>query len=381
MSSGDIYSSRRFSLYDSFLFDFYYDKFFYFISRDVQIINLFSVNPINVHHLNDLQPVMEEEVLSKLRVYFGLSDDYKLLILPNRFAAYYLYLFTITDVGDELLTFAPIPYFIKQYADLLSLDTTLIETNSTEDFDIPLRRTIEDALTSRTKLFYLSEPGFSGGIMYPKESLERMLFISRNHQLYLVVDESLSHLVPNPEGLLFMRDISFNNERLIRVNSYLRDFSLGDSTAVIFHNTLSEKIEVIARDLFPVTPYQLSLTDYFLENSSRILDNRAQEINQNKEIIGNFIEEREDVSLAYDNGILPSLINLPVPNADTFVEWLLCEYNRDKKTVFLAPSAFLHSDECEDEGEVLIDYRYLNPEIFEEGLEILQDALDQFLGL
>ncbi len=381
MSLGDIYNSRRFSLYDSFLFNFYRERFSYFINRDVQIINLFSVDPISTHHLTDIRPLTSDEVIRRLKLYLGISNDYKLLILPNRFSAYYLLFFTTTDVGDEVLTPAPAPYFIKQYTDILSLDVKLIETNSAEDFDIPLRRDVEDSLTPRTKLLYFSEPNFSGSILYPKESLERMLFISRNYQLFLAVDESLSHLVKDPKGLIFLKDLSVNNERVIRVNNFLRDFSLGDSTIVVFHETLSSKIELIASDLFPITPYDLSLIDYFLENSSKIINNRLAAIEQNRTIIQEFIKSREDVSAAYSNSISSIFLKLPVPSADTFVEWLLCEYNRDKRTVFVAPSVFFHSDQYEDEGEVLIDYRYLNPEILEEGLDILQDALNQYLGL
>jgi aspartate aminotransferase len=381
MSLGDIYNSRRFSLYDSFLFNFYRERFSYFINRDVQIINLFSVDPINTHHLSDIRPLTSDEIIGRLKFYLGISNDYKLLILPNRFSAYYLLFFTTTDVGDEVLTPAPVPYFVKQYSDLLSLDVKLMETNSAEDFNIPLRRDVEDSLTPRTKLLYFSEPNFSGSIIYPKESLERMLFISRNYQLFLAVDESLSHLVRNPKGFVFLKDLSVNNERVIRLNNFLRDFSLGDSTIIVFHETLSSKIELIASDLFPVTPYDLSLIDYFLENSSKLIDKRLAEIEQNRAIIQNFIESREDVTAAYSNSISSIFLKLPVPSADTFVEWLLCEYNRDKRTVFVAPSVFFHSDQYEDEGEVLIDYRYLNPEILEEGLDILQDALNQYLGL
>jgi len=381
MSLGETYNSRRFSLYDSFLFNFYKERFSYFINRNVQIINLFSVDPINTHHLSDVRPITEEEIVRRLKLYFGLSNDYKLLILPNRFSAYYLFLFATADVGDEILTPAPAPYFIKQYADILSIDTKLIETSSAEDFDLPLRRDVEDALTPRTKLFYFSEPGFSGSIMYPRESLERMLFISRNYELFLAVDETLSHLIKDTKGSVFLRDISLNNERVIRVNSFLRDLSLGDLTIIVFHDTLSTKIEVIAKDLFPITPYELSLIDYFLGNHSSILNNRFEQIEQNRAIIQNFLNNREDVSAAYSNSISSIFLKLPVPNADTFVEWLLCEYNRDKRTVFVAPSVFFHSNKYEDEGEILIDYRYLNPEILEEGLDILQDALDRYLGL
>ncbi len=381
MSIGEIYNSRRFSLYDSFVFNFYKERFSYFINRDVQIINLFSVDPINTHHLSDIMPLTNDEVIRRLKLYLGISNDYKLLILPNRFSAYYLLFFTTTDVGDEILIPAPVPYFIKQYTDILSLNAKIIETNSAEDFDIPLRRDIEDSLTPRTKLLYFSEPGFSGSILYPRESLERMLFISRNYQLFLAVDESLSHLVKDTKNLVFLKDISVNNERVIRVNSLLRDFSMGDLTIIVFHETLSPKIELVASDLFPMTPYELSLIDNFLNDSSKILHDRLEQIEQNRTIIQNFIESREDVSVAYANSISSVFLKLPVPNADTFVEWLLCEYNRDKRTVFVAPSVFFHSEQYEDEGEILIDYRYLNPEILEEGLDILQDALDKYLGL
>jgi len=381
MSLGETYNSRRFSLYDSFLFNFYKDRFFYFMNRNVQIINLFSVDSINKHHLSDIKFVTEEEIIRRLKLYFGLTDDYKLLILPNRFSAYYLVLFAMTDIGDEILTPAPVPYFIKQYADILSLNTKFIETSSSEDFDLPLRRDVEDVLTPRSKLFYFSEPGFSGSIMYPRESLERMLFLSRNYQLFLAVDETLNHLIPDTGNLIFLKDISLNNERVVRINSFLRDLSLGDLTIIAFHATLPSKIEVIAKDLFPVTPYDLSLIDYFLGNYSSILKNRLGQIKQNRTIINNFLDNRKDVVATYSKNISSVFLKLPVPNANTFVEWLLCEYNRDKRTVFLAPSVFFHSDTYEDEGEVLIDFRYLNPEILEEGLDILQDALDQYLGL
>jgi aspartate aminotransferase len=381
MFPGDVYSSRRFSLYNSFLFNFYRERFSYFMNRDVQIINLFSVDPINIHQLNNINPVTEETIIKKLKSYFGLSEDYKLLLLPNRFSAYYLILFVTADVGDEILTPAPAPYFIKQYADILSVATRLIETNPAEDFDLPLRREVEDSLTPRTKLFYFSEPSFSGGIIYPRESLERMLFISRNYQLFLIVEETLAHLIKDTQNLVFLRDISLNNERVIRINNFFRDFSLGDLTIIIFHATLSPKIELIARDLVPITPYELSTVDYFLENSTAIMRTRLEGIEQNKVVIQNFLDSRADVSVVYPNSVSSIFLKLPVPSADTFVEWLLCEYNRDKKTVFVAPSVFFHSDSYEDEGEILIDYRYLNPEILEEGLDILQDALDRYLGL
>ncbi|MEO0293117.1 MAG: hypothetical protein ABIN61_02710 [candidate division WOR-3 bacterium] len=381
MFLGDIYNSRRFSLYESFPFNFYKDKFYYFMSRDIQIINLFSVDPISIHQIIESEIGSEEKIIKELRIFLEVPEDYKLLLLPNRFAAYYLAFFTVADVGDEILTPAPIPYFLRQYADVCALTIKWIETKSAEDFELPLRREVEDSITPRTKIFYFSEPNFSGNIIYSKDSLERIIFISRNYQLFLLTDETLSTLFRDKEGLIFTKNFALNNERIIRINNFLREFFLGDLTAFIFHSTLPSKIELIAHDLFPVIQPQLSNVDYFLKHSEELLQGRLQKLEQNRIVLQSFLDSRPDVVISYPNTISSVFLKLPVPNADTFVEWLLCEYNWDKRTVFVAPASLFHSKEYEEEGEVLIDYSYLNPEILEEGLEILGEALNRYLGL
>ncbi|MEA1913351.1 MAG: aminotransferase class I/II-fold pyridoxal phosphate-dependent enzyme [candidate division WOR-3 bacterium] len=381
MFPGDLYSSRRMHLYDSFIFNLYLERFYYFLDRDVQIINLFSVKPISTHPLNRIQSFQEEETIQRLKEFLELGEDYKILILPDQFSAYYLLFFSALDLNDEVMTPAPIPYFLKQYTHSLSVRLIHIETSSINDYELPLRGNIEDLITARTKLFYYSEPNFSGGITYSEESLERILFLCRNYHLYIGVDETLSHLIREPENFVQMHNISLENERLIRINSLLKDFSMDDVTVMMFHTALPQRIELIARDLFPVSPYQLASLVYFLDNARDILADRINEMNQKRSIIQNFIDNREDISSFYFRGIGSVFIKLPIPNSESFVEWLLCDYDRDKKTVFVAPSVHFHSDDYEDEGEILIDYRYLNPEMLEEGLEILQDALDQYLGL
>lgn len=381
MSPGDLYSSRRFSIYDSFIYNLYRERYYYFIDRDLQVINFFSVSPMNTRKISKLDSVSKDEIINQLKDFMGIEEDYNLLILPNQFSAYYLLLFASTDVGDEILTPSPIPYFLPSYANSLSLNSVILETSGSENYDIPHRRDFEDRLTSRTKLFYYSEPGFSGGVVYSEESLERILFICRNYNMYLSVDETLEHLLEDRENYTFMRDIAFENERLIRIKSILKDFSLGEATIMTFHTALPEKLKTIAEELFPPSPAQLSTLKYFLSNIESIRKERIAEMQQKREIIRNFINKREDISTSYYNGFSSYFLKLPVPNAETFVEWLLCSYNRDKKTVFLAPATFFHSAEYEDTGEVLIDYRYINPEVLEEGLEILQDALDRYTGL
>jgi aspartate aminotransferase len=381
MSTGDSYLSRRANLYEPFLFNLYLERYQYWRDRDVQIINLYNVRPLTQGVMKEVNPIQFNQVVEELKDYLKLSQSYKILLFPNQFSAYYTLFFSILDLNDEILTPAPIPYFLKQYAESLGLKLLYIETSMIDDFDIPHRKEVESKITPRAKLFYYSAPGFAGGIIYPQETLERILFVSRNYYLYLAIDETLSHLVNNREEYIKMQDIAVENENIIRILAPLKDFSMDDITILIVHKTLPLRIDRITRDLFPISPYQLSFLNYFIKSHEEIIEERREEMNIKRKIIENFLEKRKDISVSVTKASGSVFINLPILNTETFVEWLFTDYNRDKKTIFVAPAMHFHQDTYEDNGEILIDYRYLDSEMLEEGLEILSDALDLYLGL
>ncbi|MCK4422254.1 aminotransferase class I/II-fold pyridoxal phosphate-dependent enzyme [candidate division WOR-3 bacterium] len=381
MSPGNLYFSRRSNLYDPNVYSSYREKYDFWRDRNVQIINLFTVKPIVQNILKDINDIRMDAVLAELRRYLNIEPFYQLLLFPNHFSAYYTLFFATTDLNDEILTPAPVPYFLNQYAESLGLNLVHIETNISDDYDLPYREIIENKITSRTKLFYCSIPSFSGSITYPKETLERILFISQNYHLYLITDETLSHLVMDDENYITVHKIAAQRERIIRLISPLKDFSLDDVTILFFHSALLQNIERIAQDLFTVSPFQLACIDYFLRNRERIIGERKEGMLQKRKIIERFLNGREDVSAQLSSATGSVFLRLPLPNTESFAEWLLTDYDRDKKTVFVAPASHLHSDQYEDNGEVLIDFRYINSEMLEEGLEILSDALDRYLGL
>jgi len=381
MLSGNSYASRRANLFEPFLFNLYKERFEYWRDKNVQIINLFTVKPITQGILKEVNPVQMDIIIEGLKSYMGVDPSYKLLLFPNQFSAYYTLFFSTLDLNDEIVTPAPVPYFLAQYAESLGLKLLYVETSMVDDYDLPYRKDVESKITPRSKMFYYSSPSYSGSVTYSEETLERILFICRNYYLYLAVDETLSHLITNKEEYIPMHNIAIESERIIRISSPLKDFSMDEVTVLLFHEAIPQKIERTAKDLFQVSPYQLAYLDYFLKNREVIIGERNEEINLKRKVVGHFIEERKDISASLSAVTGTIFLRLPIPNTESFVEWLLTEYNRDKKTVFVAPATYFHSESYEDNGEILIDYRYLDSEMLEEGLEILSDALDRYLGL
>ena len=88
--------------------------------------------------------------------------------------------------------------------------------------------------------------------------------MSRNYYLYLTIDETLTHLINNKEDYITMHDIAVENERIIRILAPLKDFSMNEVTILIVHKAMPGRIDRITRDLFPISPYQLSFLDYFV---------------------------------------------------------------------------------------------------------------------
>lgn len=381
MSPGNPYISIRSNLFEPSIFYQYLDKFDFKINRKVQIINLFTVKPVVTRFVENIERVQKQDVIKKIRDIYNIDSFYNILLFPNRFSAYYSFLYTICDLNDEIITPSPYPHFIRQYVNCLGLNLNKIETSMEDDFKLPYREMIEKKISSRTKMVYYNSPSFSGSIVYDRESLERLLFVAQNYHLYLVSDETLSSISVTDENYISMQDIALQSERIVKIFSPFENLSMGDLTVFVYHKALPGNIGLFSDELFPVSLYSLSALDYLIKNKERLIEEKKEEYIQKKELIDEFIQNREDIysSISYPAGSI--FISLPVPNTESFVEWLLTEYNRDRKTIFVAPASHFHSKNYDDNGEVLIDYRFINLEILEEGLEILSDALDRYLGL
>ena len=127
--------------------------------------------------------------------------------------------------GDEVIL--PTPYWVS-YSDITKIAggvpvelPTSLETN----FKITPEQ-LEKAITPRTKMIWLSNPGNPSGMIYSKEELEALAEVLRRHpNIFFLADEIYEHI--NYTGMpTSMASIEGMYERTITVNGLSKAFAM-----------------------------------------------------------------------------------------------------------------------------------------------------------
>jgi len=131
-----------------------YKKFIDFArKKNLELLMFFSPE----HHTMNPEASAEEyspDLLNKrLQDYLKKADikgaDY--LILPTGELALYYMLFSITNIGDEILIPEPYPFFFNLLSEILGINIIPIETTQSNGFRLPLRNAIEAKVGARSK--------------------------------------------------------------------------------------------------------------------------------------------------------------------------------------------------------------------------------------
>lgn len=101
---------------------------------------------------------------------------------------------SIINEGDEVII--PAPFWVT-YSDIVKLaDGTIVQVNGTFDNDFKINATqLENAITSKTKLFIFSSPCNPTGSIYSKEELGALAEVFVKHpNIYIISDEIYEYI-------------------------------------------------------------------------------------------------------------------------------------------------------------------------------------------
>jgi aspartate aminotransferase len=173
-------------------------------------------------------PFTENHVVMTVGAAGGLNVTFKALL----------------DEGDEVIV--PSPYFMefKFYIDNNGGEIRLVETN--EDFSLNLEE-IEKAICEKTKAILINSPNNPTGVVYSRESLEKLGALLKRKSgelgrtIYLVSDEAYRRIVY--DGVKLPDFFQFH-PHTIRVTSHSKDLSLpGERIGYVAVSPLCEEAD------------------------------------------------------------------------------------------------------------------------------------------
>ncbi len=255
----------------------------------------------------------------------------------------------ICDPGDEVMVLEP---FYTNYNGFASLAGVNLVTK----------------ITDKTKAILFSNPCNPTGRVLKKEELQRLVDLSKKHDLFLISDEVYREFVYEGE-FYSMANFKEIEDRVILIDSVSKKFNLCGARIGV----LASKNKEVIKSVFKFAMTRLSVASLeqlavvpFLENSKKYTGPLVEEFTKRRELI-----------TPKPEGAFYAIISLPVESSEDFCKWLIEEFDDDGETVLLAPAAGFYASPGRGKNEVRIAFM-LNKNDLKRSLEIINKGLKEY---
>lgn len=131
----------------------------------------------------------------------------------------------LVDPGDEVITPSPDygPHF--QHIDLAEGKLVLAPLDEEKNWSWDPAK-VEKAITKKTKLLLLTNPGNPAGNVFSKHTLEQLADLSKKHDLWVLVDETYGFLTFDGIPFVAAATIPVWEDRLIVIRSFSKEYAM-----------------------------------------------------------------------------------------------------------------------------------------------------------
>ncbi|ADK15189.1 MULTISPECIES: pyridoxal phosphate-dependent aminotransferase [Clostridium] len=304
----------------------------------------------------------------------------ELLITNGGSEAIMLTFMTLCDPGDEILSPEPFYTNYNGFAQVASAKMVPYLTKAEDGFHLPPKEVIESKITDKTRALMISNPGNPTGTVYTAEELRMLGDIAKEHDLFLIADEVYREFVY--DGLKYTSALTLKDieDRVIIVDSISKRYSacgariglVASKNKNLIHNIMKlcqsrlcvPTVEQIGAAALKDTP-----ESYFIET--------RKEYQKRRDILVDGLKKIPGVVCQKPTGAFYIVAKLPVPDAEDFAKYLLTEFNKDGKTVMVAPAGGFYATPGLGKDEVRISY-CLNCDDLKDAMDLLKAAIEGY---
>lgn len=138
---------------------------------------------------------LRRAIAERLQKDHGLEyDPTQIVVTSGGKHAIYIALMTVLDPGDEVIL--PAPYWVSYYDEIRMTGAMPVIAYTAEESDFKLTAAqLKKAITPRTKLLILNNPGNPSGAVYTRDELKALAEVCKAEDIYVMSDEMYSKLV------------------------------------------------------------------------------------------------------------------------------------------------------------------------------------------
>ena len=287
---------------------------------------------------------------------------------------------SLFEPGEECIIFEP---FYTNYATMAlvaGVGVKPIPCDAKSGYHLPPMEVIERAVGPKTRGILICAPSNPTGTAYTAAEIDALVALAVKKDLWIITDEAnrefvydgLKHESPLTRKGVDQRVVLVDSiskrlnmcgarvGTLVTKNAAVRDACLKFAQARLSPPTLGQYAAAVI-DKVPAS-YTKMVVDEFRKRRDLVLEGLAK-------IPGTFARKPE--------GAFYLMAELPVPNAEEFVIWMLKEYRKDNATVMVAPGDGFYATPGRGKNEIRFAY-VLEEGALRKAMEILAGALEAY---
>ena len=290
---------------------------------------------------------------------------------------------TCLDPGEEVII--PEPFYANYNGFAINSGVVVkpISSSIETGFALPPISEFEKAITPKTKAILICNPNNPTGYLYNIEELKVLRDIVIKHDLYLIVDEVYREFCYDGEQHTSIMHLDGLDQHVILIDSVSKRYS---ACGIRVGCMISKNKEVMrtamkfaqAR-LSPPTLGQVA-AEAAIDTPDEYFKDVLEEYHARRDIVVESINNMPGAFCPKPRGAFYATARLPIDDADRFCQWLLEEFETDKKTVMLAPATGFYSTPGAGLDEVRISY-VLKVEDLKAAMHCLAEALKVYPGI
>lgn len=282
--------------------------------------------------------------------------------------------------GDEALVVEPFYTNYTAFATMAGIRLVPLRARAEDGFHLPPIEEWRRALTARTRLVLLCNPGNPTGTVYRREEIEAVVAFCREHGLFLVADEVYREFVYDGRTATSVLGVPGAEEIAVVVDSLSKRYSacgirLG-CLATRNRDVYGAALRMAQGRLSPPGLAQLVALGA-TELGPDYAEGIVREYQGRRDVLLEGLSRIPGVFLRKPEGAFYFVARLPIEDGDHFASWLLSEYALDGATVMVAPAEGFYATPGLGRDEVRIAY-VLRKEDLEASVRVLARAIPAY---
>jgi aspartate aminotransferase len=277
-------------------------------------------------------------------------NEQQMLITMGASEALIFAFMTCCDPGDEILIFDPTYANYIGFAAISGVRLVPLPCSLEENFPLPTKEEIERFISPYTRAILICNPNNPTGAVCSDGELNRLLGVCREHNLFLIVDETYREFVYDGTKPRCIFELAPKDPHIVMVDSLSKRFSLCGARIgclVTWNSEVRQAAFHIAQARLAAPTIEQHAAAKMLDSiSGSYLEAARGEYEARRNVAVKAVRSIDGAVVQAPRGGFYLLAKLPIDDADAFASFLLKDFSFEGETVFVAPASgfYMHRE-------------------------------------